>query len=71
MRLIVDYLTQFGSASRQDIDELLQGKLSDGLTLEQKAGKVANLLTKLRRNGRIRNSGSRSNPVWTIVGRPD
>jgi len=69
MRLIVDYLTQFGSASRHDIDELIQVKLSDSLAPEQKAGKVANLLTKLRRNGHIRNSGSRSNPVWTITGK--
>jgi ATP-dependent DNA helicase RecG len=71
LRLIVDYLTQFGSATRQDIDDLLRDKLSDTLTSEQKARKIANLLTKLRRDGHIRNSGLRSSPVWTLANRPD
>jgi hypothetical protein len=31
----------------------------------------ANLLTKLRRDGHIYNSGSRTNPVWTLADRPD
>ncbi|MDR1152924.1 MAG: hypothetical protein LBK72_10745 [Bifidobacteriaceae bacterium] len=71
LRLIVDRLTRFGTATRQDIDCLLLDKLGDALTSEQKTRKIANLLTKLRRDGHIRNSGSRTNPVWTLADRPD
>ncbi|MDR1212971.1 MAG: putative DNA binding domain-containing protein [Propionibacteriaceae bacterium] len=71
LRLIVDHLTRFGTATRQDIDDLLLDKLGDTLTAEQKTRKIANLLTKLRRDGHIYNSGSRTNPVWTLADRPD
>jgi ATP-dependent DNA helicase RecG len=71
LRLIIDHLTRFGTATRQDIDGLLLDKLGDTLTPEQKTRKVANLLTKLRRDGHIHNSGSRTNPLWTLADRPD
>jgi len=70
LRLIVDYLNQFGTATRQDIDDLLRGKLADELTADEKTRKVANLLTKLRRDGHIRNAGTRSSPVWKLA-QPD
>ena len=67
LRLIVDYLNELGTTTRQDIDDLLRGKLADTLTVDEKTRKVANLLTKLRREGHIRNVGSRSNPVWEFA----
>lgn len=66
-KLIIDYLQQSGRASRADIDKLLLDKLSDALTPEQKQRKVSNLLTKLRRRGRILNAGSRSKPEWKLA----
>jgi ATP-dependent DNA helicase RecG len=66
-KMIKDYLTKFGKASRQEIDKLLLGKLSDALNDEQKANKIANLLTNLRRSGHIRNTGSRKTPIWEIA----
>jgi ATP-dependent DNA helicase RecG len=66
-KLITDYLAKFSQASRADIDRLLLGKLSDALTDEQKDHKTANLLTKLRRKGSIRNAGSRKRPVWMLA----
>lgn len=66
-KLITDYLQKFGSASRDEIDKLLMGKLSDVLDSDQKKKKVANLLTKLRRSGIIRNNGSRSQPRWAMA----
>jgi len=63
-KMITDYLTTFGKASRQEIDKLLWGKLSDALDDEQKTNKIANLLTNLRRGGHIRNTGSRKIPIW-------
>jgi len=63
-KLVTDYLQQSGQASRADIDKLLVDKLSDALTPEQKQRKIGNLLTKLRRSGRIYNEGSKKVPVW-------
>lgn len=66
-KLLTDYLAKFGRASRQEIDKLLWDKLSDALDDEQKSNKVANLLTNLRRSGRIRNTGSRKAPQWELA----
>ncbi|MDR1430934.1 MAG: putative DNA binding domain-containing protein [Propionibacteriaceae bacterium] len=71
LRLIVDYLDQFGQGTRQDIDDLLRGKLADSLDPDEKTRKIANLLTKLRRDGHIRNTGTRTNPVWTLADPPE
>ena len=64
---ITDYLRQSGQASRADIDKLLIDKLSDALSPEQKQRKIGNLLTKLRRRGRILNTGSRGKPEWKLA----
>ena len=63
-KLITDFIGKFGKASREEIDKLLLNKLSDALDSDQKKRKVANLLTKLRRSGVIRNDGSRAQPQW-------
>lgn len=66
-KLVMDYLGKFVQASRQEINQLLLPKLSDALTPEQKERKIGNLLTNLRRSGRIENTGSRAHPVWGIA----
>lgn len=66
-KLVTDYLSKFGQANRGEINQLLLDKLSDALDEEQKEKKVANLLTKLRRAGRIMNAGSRGQPVWKLA----
>ncbi len=66
-KLITDYLRKFGKTSRKDIKKLLWGKLSDTLDDKQKDNKIGNLLTNLRRAGRIRNAGSRKSPQWMIA----
>ena len=66
-KLVLDYLSKFGAATRQELDQLLIKKLSDGLDDEQKRTKVANLLTKLRRGKRIQNAGSRKVPRWVLA----
>ncbi|MCL7929696.1 RNA-binding domain-containing protein [Halomonas llamarensis] len=66
-KLVIDYLHQFGQASRAEIDKLLIDKLSDALTPEQKQRKIGNLLTKLRRRERILNTGSRGKPEWKLA----
>ena len=66
-KMILDLLEKFGSANRQEIDQLLAGKLSDALDEEQKQNKISNLLSNLRRAKRIRNTGSRKAPVWVLA----
>lgn len=66
-KLITDFLTKFGHASRTDIEDLILVKLSDALDAEQKKNKVGNLLTNLRRAGKIRNTGPRKTPRWVLA----
>lgn len=66
-KLLTDYLEKFGEASRAEINKLLLDKLSDVLDAGQKEKKIANLLTKLRRAGRITNTGSRGQPAWKLA----
>lgn len=66
-RLVLDYLKQFGSASRHDLDELLGKYLADDLDPQQRRDKVSNLLRKLRTEGQIKNSGTRPQPRWELV----
>ncbi|MFP1634132.1 ATP-binding protein [Zhengella sp. ZM62] len=68
-RLICDYLGKFGKADRAELDKLLMDKLSEALSGEQKRDKISNLLTKLRRQGRIFNVGSRGKPEWRLAER--
>lgn len=70
-KLLTDYLAGAGRASRREIDRLLLDKLSDALTPEQRLKKVANLLTKLRRQGRIVNTGPRAAPQWMLAERKE
>ena len=66
-KLIIDYLTKFGKASREEIDTLLWTKLSDALDKQQKSKKIANLLANLRRSERIDNAGTRKSPIWQLA----
>ncbi|QDT04222.1 Divergent AAA domain protein [Rubripirellula lacrimiformis] len=65
-QLILDFIGRFGSASREDVDELLLKNLSEALGEEQKRTKVSNLLTAMRRAGTIHNAGSRTQPRWKL-----
>lgn len=65
-KLILDRLTEFGGATRQDINRLLLKKLSDGLSPSQKTFKIGNLINNLRRSGKIFNAGSRRLPIWKL-----
>ena len=53
-KMVVDYLTEYGSARRGDLDKLLMNKVSDALTPEQKWIYVQNLLQEMRRARTIR-----------------
>lgn len=68
-KLLTDYLAGAGRATRREVDQLLVDKLSDALTPEQRTKKIGNLLTKLRRQGVIVNSGPRAAPQWMLAER--
>ncbi|KAA0977301.1 transcriptional regulator [Paeniglutamicibacter gangotriensis] len=63
-KLILDFISKWKSATRKNVDDLLISKLSDSLDDQQKANKVGNLLTSMRRRGLIENTGSRKSPKW-------
>lgn len=66
-KLLLDYLIQFGHATRQEVNLLLLPKLSDALDAQQKERKIGNLLTNMRRSGRICNNGTRAKPIWFLA----
>ncbi|WP_205961706.1 ATP-binding protein, partial [Pararhodobacter oceanensis] len=63
---IVQYLREFGAASRKDVDDLLWDKLSDALDETQKKNKIGNILGSLRRKKVIFNAGSKAVPSWRL-----
>lgn len=65
-KLVLDFLEKFGSATRQDVDQLLWDKLSKALDDEQKANKIRNILSRMRGAGQIENEGGRKNPKWVL-----
>lgn len=64
--MVVEFLRKFSRASRKDFDDLLWDKLSDALDDTQKKDKIGNILSRLRRNGVIENTGSKAVPVWKL-----
>ena len=65
-KLMTDYLEQFGSANRKELNDLLFPKFPDSFTLSEKETLVHNLLMRLRSKGRIANKGTRKSPCWAI-----
>ena len=51
--MIISYLRSFGGATRAELNALLESKLSDVLTDEQKIRKIGNLLYALKKDGVI------------------
>lgn len=66
-KLIIDYISKFGKASRKEINELLNNKLSDMLSKNQKFDKITNLLSALKRKRII----VCKNRHWVLVKKVD
>lgn len=66
-KLLTDYLEKFNQANRAEINKLLMDKLSDALDDKQKYNKISSLLTRLRRQGVIVNTGSDTAPCWQLI----
>ncbi|HDL00874.1 MAG TPA: hypothetical protein ENH23_01400 [candidate division Zixibacteria bacterium] len=66
--MIVDFLKEFTSATRQDIDRLLLNKLPEVLDDKQKRTKVKNLLFEMANKDKsIKNTGTNRKPVWILA----
>ena len=66
--MIIALIGKFGSASRQDIDDLLMSKLPDILNEKQKKIRINNLLSEMSRKDKvIKNSGSDKKPRWILA----
>ncbi len=65
--LIIKSIRQHKSLSRKDVDELLWNKLPDWMDDKQRKIKINNLLSELRRNGKIENKGTFKEPQWVLI----
>lgn len=64
-KMIVQYLSQYGSASREDMHTLLMDKISDALNIKQKEAKIKNLLYSMsKREHKIKNIGTNRKAKW-------
>ena len=62
--VIIQYLRSFGGATRAELNTLLQSKLSDVLTEEQKIRKIGNMLSALKKKGVIKLTEKKK---WVLV----
>jgi ATP-dependent DNA helicase RecG len=63
---VTDYLEQWVEAKPNELRDLLLTKLSDGLTEQQKRNKIRNLLTSMRKEGRIVAIGIKRSARWRL-----
>lgn len=68
-KMVIELLTTQGRATRSEFEDLLLGKLSEGLDPAQKKKFVDNLLQKMRRAGLIVTSGEKRGrePFWELI----
>ncbi len=64
--LICKAAGEHGTLTRKDIDELLWNKLPEWMDDKQRKNKVTNLITECRKNQKITNSGTDTNPKWVL-----
>jgi ATP-dependent DNA helicase RecG len=53
--------------SRKEVEELVLHQLPESLSLTEKKVKLTGILTKLRKENKIKNSGTDSKPSWTLL----
>jgi len=69
-QLVENLVTQFGPASRKQIDRVLDRYVDESLTESQRRARVSNLLTRMRKAGTIHNAGSQQQPRWVLGPEP-
>jgi ATP-dependent DNA helicase RecG len=66
-RMIIELLQKQREATRQELESLLVGKLSDALDEDQKSNFVQNLLQEMRRNSTITVRGLGKGAKWSLT----
>ena len=66
-KMILAFIKEYKTATRNEIEDLLMDKLSNILSDKQKKNKVTNLLSSLRNDELIINNGSRTKPQWEKI----
>lgn len=64
--MILKYLKQYKKAPFSELFDLLEDKMSNALTKEQKRRKTKYLLELLKKSGKIATKGTTKSAVWTI-----
>ncbi|MBW8360110.1 MAG: putative DNA binding domain-containing protein [Weeksellaceae bacterium] len=64
---ILKAISEHKSLDRKDIDDLLWKKLPDWMDDRQRKIKINNLLSELRKNKKIENTGTFKYPVWVLI----
>lgn len=64
---IIQGINDHGSLSRQDIEDLIWDRLSDLYDEKQKKIKINNLISALRKSGKIKNTGTDFKSEWIII----
>jgi len=67
-KMVIDFIKQYKTVSKEDIDKLLYDILPDVLSDDKKKNKIRNLLYAMSsKDETIRNNGSRTKPQWILV----
>lgn len=71
-QMILDFIREFGAATRKDIDSLILDKLSDALTTDQKKNRIKNILHEMAKQDQtILNRGSDRRSEWILTEKPE
>jgi ATP-dependent DNA helicase RecG len=65
-KIIISFLKEFNKASRKELEAILFDKFSDSLNESQKIYKVKNLLTKMKKENKIKIIGSGKKSEWIL-----
>lgn len=69
--MVISFITEYKSANRKEINDLLLDKLSDALDENQKQKKITNLLYEMHKKDKtIKNIGSNKNSEWVLNSKP-
>lgn len=66
-KMVLDFISKYGKATKEEIDNLLLDILPDILDEGQKKNKVRNLMYAMHKRDKIiENKGTTRNPLWTV-----
>lgn len=66
-KMILDFITEYGKATKEDLDKLILDKLSQVLDEPQKKNKLRNLIYAMHNKDKtIVNQGSTRKPIWVL-----